>query len=227
MTAMIDGVQMKVTSEERTEEATRKETALLRTIETKLSGFEDGSIWLFEHKGLPVAMVELWTSRKNPSWGHTLLAVTSDELTGTVGGNVWSPEAGNGVVFKPIPEADAPRSTPRLRKIQMRQYSRRFKVQEFRLLTEPIHRYAGGDVEDGGIFAFVKGEANPEALVFLQSRGGKWEYGFLRCSSEGLTGTLDEDEVWRVKAAQGYVGSADQPFWVIRRPFQTVQTNGN
>lgn len=227
MTAMIGGVQVDVVSEGETAEAKRKEASLLRTIDTKLSGLEDGSIWVFQHNGLPVAMVELWASRKTANhWGHTMLAVTSKEIVAKADGHRWAPKKGNGVAFKPLPMADAPQARPRLRKAQMRQYSRRFKVGKYRMLTEPIHRYQGGDVEDGGIFAFVRGQSNPEALLFLQSRDGKWEYGFLRCSSEALAAKLDEEEeVWRVKnvfkTPEG-IGAPDQAFWVLFRPYETA-----
>ena len=174
MTSVIDGVRIGVTSKGKKEEAKRTKTALLRFFEANAWGNQDGSLWVFEHDGLPVAMIELWARGKSHRWGHTMLAISSDGLTGKAANNRWKPASGSGVVFKPVPKAKKPISNTNLRKAQMRQLARRFKADNgeppkasdavnFRLLTEPIHRYRGGDVEDGAIFAFVRGETNPEA----------------------------------------------------------------
>lgn len=225
MKSMIDGVRIEVTLRGRKEAAKLKETALLRTIETKGWGNEDGSLWVFEHDGFPVAMVELFARSKSSRWGHTMLAVSSDNLTGKVGDQRWTPASGNGVLFKPLPKAGKPGAKPRSRTIQMRQHARQFTVQpgvsvpndviKYRLLPQPVHRYKGHDVEDGAVFAFVRGESNPEALLFVQSKDEKWEFGFLRCSSDPLVAKLDKREVWRPQ--QVGLGTPNGSFWVTYR----------
>lgn len=240
MAAVIDGVQLQVTSKGRKEDAKRIEHALLRTIETTKNAVgrsEDGSLWLFEHGGVPVAIVELWATSGSHNWGHTLLAVTSDRLGGTAGSSRWSPQPNSGVTFKRLPKTSSPSAKSRLRQVQMRQIARRFKTniedpgrndkQQFRLLSEPIHRYKGGDVDDGGIFAFVRGESNAEVLLFLQAKDGNWEYGLLRCSSNELVARLDRSEVWRAEQIPGWVGAADEPFWVVHRPFVPELADGS
>ena len=234
MTQIIDGVRLEVTTDGQKKPSKRKKHALLRTIETSrnFGGSEDGSLWLFEHDGLPIAMVELWARNDSHNWGHTMLAVSSGKITGQVGSNNrWTPVPGRGVTFKAVPNAGKPRPQAKLRKAQMRQISRRFETniedpgqsdnQTFRLLTEPIHRYSGGDVEDGAIFAFVRGESNAEALLFLQGRDGQWEFGLLRCSSNELVARLDRREVWRAPQVPGWIGAAREPFWVVHRRFET------
>ena len=148
MASVIDGVQLEVTTKGRKEKAKRIEHALLRTIETSkdvVGRSEDGSLWLFEHGGLPVAIVELWATSGSHNWGHTLLAVTRERLGGMAGGNRWTPGANAGVAFEPVPKASPPRPKPNLRQVQMRQISRRFKTniedpgrndsQQFRLIA--------------------------------------------------------------------------------------------
>ena len=178
MTSMIDGVRIDVDVDGKLQAAKREPKALLRTIDIsrKNSGKEDGSLWLWSHDGMPVAMVELWAMNDSHNWGHTMLAVCQRELRGRAAPLTWIPRPQNGIRFKKVPKAGKPHGRPFGRKSQMRNIARRFKTniedpgqsnkQQFRLLTEPIHRYKGGDVEDGAIFAFVRGATNPEALLF-------------------------------------------------------------
>ena len=119
----------------------------------------------------------------------------------------------------------------------MRNIARRFTTniedpgqndkQQFRLLTEPIHRYQGGDIQDGAIFAFVRGASNSEVLLFLQSRRAEWEYGFLRCSSNELVAQLEKKEVWNAPQVPGWIGEPNGPFWVFHRPFRETNAGSN
>ena len=229
---MADAVTIEIDRDGNTVEAKRTAQALLRSIELgrRQSGKEDGSLWLWSHEGLPVALVELWAINDSHKWGHTMLAVSQERLRGIAKDTIWRPKAGNGVVFKPVPHSGEPHPKSFARKTQMRRMSRRFAAniedpgrddrQQFRLLPEPIHRYQGADVQDGAIFAFVRGTSNPEALLFLQSRQGQWEYGFLRCSSNELVAKLDGNEVWTAMQVPGWIGDSRESFWVFHRSFE-------
>ncbi len=227
MTSMIDEVSIEVEMDGEMHEAKRQPKALLRSIDLTRgsSRNEDGSLWLWSLDGVPVALVELHARNDSHVWGHTMLAVSRNRMKGVAKSNQWRPQRGTGVSFEPVPKTEKPHKKGFGRKVQMRNIARRIKTniedpgqqdkQQFRLMPEPIYRYQGREIQDGAIFAFVRGASNPEALLFVQSREDKWEYGFLRCSSNELVAQLDNDEVWRAGQVPGWVGSSDSPFWVF------------
>ena len=240
MTSMIDRLKIEVEVDGKMQAAKRHPKALLRTIDRarKTSGNEDGSLWLWSHDGLPVAMVELWatTNIGDHNWGHTMLAVSQNDIHGIAESRKWTPKSGMGVKFETVPKGGKPHKKAFGRKIQMRNIARRFTAniedpgrnnrQQFRLMPEPIHRYQGGEIQDGAIFAFVRGTSNPEVLLFVRLHNGQWEYGFLRCSSNELVAQLDKAEIWKAPQVPGWVGNPEGPFWVFRRRYEdTAEVN--
>ncbi len=223
MTSMIDQVSVFVVNDGKQAKAKRPDHALLRTIDNANTiSTEDGSLWLWTHEGLPVALVELHARARSSRWGFAMLNATNQKIEADVGTRKWTPPEKSGVIFTEVPEADPPKDSVAIRKVQMRAIARRFTTnivyredrQQFRLLTEPIFRYKGNGIADGAIFAFVRGESNPEVLLFVEARDQKWTYGLLRCSSNKLIAKLDERQVWVAEQIPGWLGQPNEKFWV-------------
>jgi len=199
------------------------ESPVLRTIDSArvLQRAEDGSLWIWTHRGLPVAIVELFAEGKSHHWGHALILTSPYKTTATRDRHVWKPKAT--FQFKPLAGAAMPHAKAVARRIQSRKLARRFSAhivdgrdhQAFRLLQEPIYRYQGEVGEDGAVYAFVRGESNPKALVLIQARNKKWECAVVRCSANELHVDLDGKNYWMVNQAAGWTGTAEGPFLVF------------
>jgi|GEM_PF-1451887 len=118
---------------------------------------------------------------------------------------VWEPGSGN-LKLTELKSDQAPGDNPRLRLAQMRRLSETFTAQQtvgqstivLRRLTTPIDRYepTNDPKSDGAAFAYVWG-VNPEAVLFLETDGAKWFYGWAPLSSAPLEGRLNEGVVWQ------------------------------
>jgi hypothetical protein len=84
-----------------------------------------------------------------------------------------------------------------------RQTDRKKVEREMRLLSQPICRYAtdGGDVIDGGVFAFVVG-TDPEVVLLIEARKADgvvtWQFGLARMASIAVRVAYRGNEVWSV-----------------------------
>ena len=222
MTAMVEAITVEVFEDGERVEATKSEFPVLRTIDSARTrgGREDGSLWVWTHHGLPVAVVELFARDNSNVWGHSMILTSTKEVRSSRGQRIWAPQGE--FSFEPIPGAAKPRGRSVVRRVQSRNLARRFSAyivdqtdrRQFRLLQEPVFRYRGEDVDDGAIYAFVRGESNAEVLLLIQARKDRWEYALVRCSSNELHADLGDVEVWQVDIATNWAGSPDGPFWV-------------
>jgi hypothetical protein len=223
MKAMAGQITMEVRGTDGSVDAKMIAAPVLRTIDSaKLNKrAEDGSLWIWTHHGLPVAIVELFAAGQSHRWGHAMILTSSEEVTATRGQKVWRPQGE--FKFNSIPGAGMPSMKAAVRRIQSRRLARRFSAhivdgndrQPFRLLPEPVYRYDGESGEDGAIYAFVRGETNPEALVLIQARNEKWECAAVRCSANEIHVDLDSKDYWMAEKAVNWSGTSADPFWVF------------
>lgn len=181
------------------------------------NSFSDGAIFLWLDGERPVAAASLFI-RYNGDFGFDLTSMTDKPLQCLREGQVlWAPQTGS-LVGQPLPDAPAPANSPVLRLTQMRRMARRFSgsfnpwpregLEEFRLLSQPIYRYADerSGVVDGAVFALAQAN-DPEVLLSLElvrPESGDvpiWLYSLSRMSAVLLKVRLDGREIW---SAEGY-----------------------
>jgi len=185
-----------------------------------------GGTFVWTAQGNPVAMGCIWRAI-DKSWHFAFHSLTEKPLKVVRNGaTVWRTKKA-GVTFQPVPGADVPVESPRLRLAQMRNIAREFqadvspgfdqrrKWEHLRLLEQPLYRYESTDpkITDGAVFAFVTG-TDPEAILQVESRrdsAGKltWNYAFSRRTAYALRAKLNEtDEVWTVDISHGAIDQA-------------------
>ncbi len=175
-------------------------------------GSEDGATVLFLEDGIPHAVCSIypWEQRLHLE----LDSVSRAGLLGQINGAaIWRP-ATAGVEYRPVPDEEAPGSSPAIRLRQMKALAGKFSStmlgwksdksdrEPLRLLPQPLYRYettATGSCFDGAVFAFVQG-TDPEALLLMEAvRKGnieRWEYAFVRQTSGELEGRFQDAIVW-------------------------------
>lgn len=183
-------------------------------------GYVAAALWKLGAEGRPLAIIStelqpLYHGR--PRIVYEYLSLTAQSLIAASPDYYWSPE-GSAIEFKPVPDSPAPAENERLRLLQMRKEARRFsgfelvakERCELRLLPQPVDRYTPNTAEraDGGVFILAFG-TNPEAVLFLESDGTKWNYAFGRLSgAQQIQLKLDNDAVvWEVGPVK-YASSA-------------------
>lgn len=177
-------------------------------------GVADSAVWRVGSKGRPVALItsEVYgpLATKTFQMNQEFLAVENPRLIMRTGNFYWTPPNEAMLKLQPLPSDDVPADKPTLRLNQMKRLAQKFTLREFymnenielRLLPTPIDRYElpGKPSSDGAIFAGVWG-VNPEVLLFIESDGAAWSYGFVRSGAAKLWAVLDGKEVWSVPAS--------------------------
>ncbi|WLD11949.1 hypothetical protein [Planctellipticum variicoloris] len=174
----------------------------------------DSAVWRVGAKGRPIALVtsEIYgpfgpAEGRSYQLNHEFLAIDKPHLTMQCGAFTWAPPAESALTFQKFKTDERPAATPQLRLVQMKRLAQKFTLREFhlgnqielRLLPTPLDRYepSAKPLADGTIFAGVWG-VNPELLLFIESDGESWSYGFARSGSAKLWAILDDAEVWGV-----------------------------
>jgi hypothetical protein len=194
----------------------------------------DGLTYLWLDGNRPLAIGSCWcrsteADLRTGELKYEFSTLTDERMSLRRGQNViWTPKP-EGVVNKPLAEAQAPQDTAVRRLTQMRQLARRFQAASFkmnsphelRLMPQPLYRYddKANDVLDGALFAFVEGN-DPEALLLLEAVSGKWRYTLASMTNYRVVVRLDKDEVFTSDAPPGgkssptdrYVSDSDGRF---------------
>jgi len=169
-----------------------------------------GSVFIWTCAGRPAVIGSIYrfatTTKTMNAEFHSLLETP---LTAERNGRVeWQP-AEPGVVFRAVDGAPAPAATPSKRLTQMRDIARDFsaelttvlkKTHRLRLMTQPLVRYEAPELEvsDGAIFTLSR-ETDPEVLILLEARAGRWEYALARLNGGTIIARFKDKEVWRVE----------------------------
>lgn len=168
----------------------------------------DGTLWLWERDGRPVAATCLFNdSREGFEWNYELVAMCDDALV--VDGRrdwTWKPKARQRPVVRI--ESPAPATTESARLLQMKSLVTQLRADEdhmgdvvqLRLLPRPVHRYRApaDNIEDGAIFLFAFG-TNPEILVQIEAFTGNervWQIRCARMSSASLNVFQGDKKIW-------------------------------
>ena len=193
-------------------------------------GYIDGTVWRLGNEGRPLAIV---TAELHPKYSgvgprvvYDFLSLTPVPFTARSSSLVWTPP-GSAVEMQLFPKAPTPAATPPLRMAQMRRLAERMRATQevegqkvqLRLLAKPIDRYRttpATAASDGAIFLLVNGR-NPAIMLFLETDGATWSYGFGRLSLPSvLIAELDGEPVWQVPAFAS--NTLDHPYCAANVP---------
>lgn len=175
-------------------------------------GIADSCIFRVGTEGRPMALVsaELY-GRQGRQFllNHEFIALYQPAIRMKRDVFTWEPPEGN-LEFQDLPDADPPSPNARLRLAQMRRLAERFSASEtlggsrieLRRLATPLDRYTPSDQPnaDGAMFAFAWG-VNPEALLFIETNGRTWVFGWAPLGAAALEAKLGDDIVWELPLA--------------------------
>ena len=172
-----------------------------------------GAIFLWTHLGRPLATIGLWTyddTSATDSFEVQSLAPFTLRTKRPAVANGWSTRQ-PGVRFTEFAEDVKPRSSNKLRLVQMRQLARKYfsarlmpnttRQEELRLLPQPLYRYdkVPPGVVDGAMFSFAVG-TDPEVLLLIEAREDKgkqsWHYAFANQTSSSTDASFRNKVVW-------------------------------
>lgn len=168
----------------------------------------DSVVFRVGTKGRPVALIsaELY-GRKGTHFllNHEFVALHQPKLQMKRDVFVWEPQEGM-LTFQEVPSAEPPVANPRLRLTQMRRIAEQFSASqmfgrsriELQRMATPLDRYTPSDQPraDGSLFAFTWG-VNPEAVLFVETDGQKWFYGWVPLTSAPVEAKLGDEVVWK------------------------------
>jgi hypothetical protein len=176
-------------------------------------GIVSAAIWRLGPKGRPKALISTELMPKfygRPRIVYEFLSLTEAPFMTASDDHRWEPTS-SALTMRPISKGPPTAASASARLVQLKQLAKRFKASEvlegerceLRLLPTPIERYAPGDADraDGAIFLLSYG-INPEALLFVESDGMDWTYGFARLGAAVISAELDDKPVWEVGPAQ-------------------------
>jgi hypothetical protein len=227
MTRKVDGFAI---STEKTPEQSlaRVKDPILRYTNPARENFAHGAIFLWHSGERPMAAASIWLGADGRV-RREFTSLTDRQLRCVrEGKTVWVPRS-DAIIWKPLPDAPKPASTPASRLVQMRRLAERFSAdfdiwpakgwEDLRLLPQPLYRYAAADqgVVDGAIFALTQAN-DPEVLVLLElarrtaDAAPAWSYAFARISSKRMRGRVDDKEVWSVEAYWSGPRKVDDPY---------------
>lgn len=183
-------------------------------------GYVDGAVWRWGKTGRPLAII---TTELHPTYLGSSQRVVYDFLSlsevpfSAVSDDVsWRPTE-SAVKMQPLETGAPPAQTSAQRRFQMKRILQGFSAAQvvteempeesrlkLRLLPTPIETYQpDGEGTDGAVFLFVAGRM-PGVIVFLETRGKKWEFGIGRLSAPStLTVSVGDKEVYRVPPSTG------------------------
>jgi hypothetical protein len=183
---------------------------------------EDGAVFVWLLDGRPEVIGSVFTYRlpKVIRRKHEYHSLAAEPLTAKYEGQtVWAPSAA-GISFRPVPDAQPPAGSARLRLTQMKSLARQFSARmvdregqrsELRLLANPLIRYESPkrNILDGALFSFSLG-TDPEVILVLEAAGEKdhaaWQYAFARYHYIDLTAFHKDQQVWHVETLPGIEG---------------------
>jgi hypothetical protein len=173
-------------------------------------GIVGAALWRLGAKGRPKALISTELMPKlfgRPRIVYEFLSLTEIPFNAASRDYRWEPTS-SALTMKPLPKSPPPAAGASARIRQLKQLAKRFTASELvdgercelRLMPTPIERYTPADADraDATIFLFSFG-TNPEALLFIETDGTDWTYGFARLSgAASMTAMLDEMPAWEV-----------------------------
>lgn len=167
-------------------------------------------VWLADHR--PQAIGGMWI--KNGHAFFDLQSLSQDPLAASVDGTRRWWTSRPGIAWEAVAEGPPPATSRGERVRQMKQLSQEFSVHavktapdydegsiwHFRMMAQPIHRYADEAAVDGALFAFAQG-TDPEAFLILEARQvegiARWHFSFAPACVWELHAKRGKREVWQ------------------------------
>ena len=187
------------------------------------NGEHVGSVFVWTHKQRPEVIGTIFTWRATrdniPSLEEFCTFSWERLLVRSQQGDTWEPEPLK--MMRPIPDAPAPASSERARRLQIRSLARNFsgrmhsigEPHPLRLLPTPVYQYECEDsnVSTGAVFAMVAFVTDPDIFFLIEARttadGPKWFYQPVRFSDKSLWLDYKNKNVWKsVRAGHGSNG---------------------
>jgi len=174
----------------------------------------DGATFLWLADERPAVIGAMWFELGRAHF--ELHSLSPEPLSATIGGNTCWSTSRPGLRWEAVPGAPPPEESRPERLRQMKRLSEDFgmyavkspprfeegSIWRYRLLAQPIHRYAEEAAVDGAIFALVQG-TDPEAFLLLEARTEKektgWHFAFASACGWELHAQHRDREVWLVK----------------------------
>jgi hypothetical protein len=166
-------------------------------------------VWLADHR--PQLIGGMWI--KNGHAFFDIQSLSAEPLTTTVDGTLRWSTSRPGITWQPVTEGPPPAVSRAERLRQMKQLAQEFSVHaiktapdydegsiwRFRMMAQPIHRYAPEAAVDGAIFAFAQG-TDPEAFLIIESRKdqgtSQWQFSLAAGCVWELHAQRGEREIW-------------------------------
>jgi len=199
-----------------------------------------GTLWAWGKTGRPLAVMEVWReTRTAPVWVHSVTLTSTERVVLKASDSQqWQP---NDVParFTPVEQAPPVSDKRSIRTRQLKDLARRFAAHEkygntktrveLRLLIQPVYRYQDPDhdILDGAVFVLAH-DTNPEAVLFLEAIGqkwnhGHWEYSLHRSTNAETHVSLDGEEVWMCEEAGAANIRSDKAYWLFELPFDVIR----
>jgi hypothetical protein len=189
----------------------------------------DATLWCWTHNNRPVAFQKVEGNNFGGGRQWTVCFASLSEGLITVH---W-PEGRKhamtkpGLVFRPIPEAEAPSPNPRLRSVQIRAMKDRFSSRmgnsdgssnsESRTIPKPLFEYADPDTKlpIGAAFGMTSTGTNPNVILVIEARTTatgetRWEYAHARMTGSSVQFRYDDQILWTEKGTS----SGDKGNWI-------------
>lgn len=189
----------------------------------------DATLWAWTHNNRPVAFQKVegnnWGGGRQ--WTICFASLSEELITVTWPNSRTHAMTKPGLQFRPITDAEAPASNPRLRSNQMRTLKERFTARlgnsdgssraVSRTLPKPLLEYTdpATKLPIGAVFGMTASGTNPNVLLVIEARPApdgqlRWEYAHAR-----MTGSSMElyDKETRLKT-EGGTGSGDFGNWI-------------
>lgn len=242
MRTYAEGTQVELTGGNPVNDSDRKLAEIIPNPVLRYSDEEhripDATLWVWTSEGRPAAFQKV---EGNNHGGGQLWTICFTSLSERLVNVKWPmgrsfASRNPGITFRPIPAAEIPSETARLRTSQIKllkeQFSARFGVQadgkggsEARILSTPLFEYSDPKTKMpwGAIFGISSTGTNPSALLLIEARPdeeGKlqWQYGLARMTTFSVRASLNNVEVWSEPEGNN-LESGRWTYFFLRRDF--------
>jgi hypothetical protein len=178
----------------------------------------DATLWVWTSEGRPVAFQKVEGNDHGGGRQWTICFASLSEGAVKVKWPMGRSFASRGVTFRPIPDAETPSDSARLRTGQIKVLKERFSAGfgfkadgkagdigwgEARILSKPLFEYSDPKTKMpwGALFGMSSTGTNPGAILLIDARPGEagklqWHYGLARMTTVSVRASLDNVEIW-------------------------------
>jgi len=202
----------------------------------------DATLWIWTSEGRPVAFQKVEGNDHGGGRQWTICFASLSEGLVTVRWPMGHSFASRdpGVTFRPIPGAEIPSDSARMRTAQIKMLKEQFRAGfgfnedgkggsagwgEARILAKPLFEYSDPKTKmpRGAVFGMSSTGTNPAALLLIEARPGEagklqWHYSLARMTVISVRASLKNVEIWSEPA--GNRGSGKWTYFFLPRDFR-------